>query len=120
MEERERLQAQIDTLRATVMLSNTPLPPGIEPLSTLNHQALQNTALQPAAPGMATVSYRNDDLSHPRLHVNWTPTTAQEVPQMGYNLGQGQISSPSSQRYYDSPGGESNLPDGTSAWTFHD
>lgn len=115
MEERDKLQGQIDTLRATIMLSDIPLPPGIDPLPTVDHQALQSSA-----PEMATVSYRNDDLNHPRLHVNWTQTPAQEVPRMGYNFGQGAMHSTSSQRYHDPPGGESlpNLPDGTSAWTF--
>lgn len=117
MEERERLQGQIDTLRATLILSNIHLPPGIDPLPTIEHQALQSNA-----PEMATVSYRNDDLSHPRLHVNWTQTAVQEVPRTGYNFGHGPMHSASSQHYHDPPGGESlpNLPDGTSAWTFFD
>lgn len=116
MEEKERLQVQIDTLRATITFSNLPLPPGIDPLTTAEHQGLQSNA-----PEMATISYRNDDLSHPRLHVDWTPTPAQEVPRMNYNLGQGPVHSASSQ-YHDPLGGESlpNLPDGTSAWTFFD
>lgn len=99
------------------MLSNIPLPPGIDPISTGDHQALHSSA-----PEMATVSYRDDDLSHPRLHVNWTPTPTQDVPRMGYSLGQEPMHSVSSQRYHDPPGGAGipNLPDGTSAWTIFD
>ena len=117
MEERDRLRGQIDTLRTTIILSDIPLPPGIDPLPALEHQALQSNALE-----MATVSYRNDELSHPRLHVNWNPTSAQEASRLVYNFGQEPTQSASSQRYHDPSGGENlpNLPDGTSAWTFLD
>ena len=67
MQERDKLRSQIDNLRTTIVESKIPLPEGVEDIGP------------PCAPPPplfdldmpATVSYSNDALDHPRLHVNF-------------------------------------------------
>ena len=67
MQERDKLKSQVDSLKTTVILSNIPLPEGIEESGT------SSPALGPLSDldMPATVSYSNDTLDHPRLHVNF-------------------------------------------------
>lgn len=67
MRERDKLQSQIDTLKTTIILSNFPLPEGIED----NGASSYHTRPLPDLDMPATVSYSNDALDHPRLHVNF-------------------------------------------------
>ena len=93
MQEKERLQAQIDTLKTTLILSEVPLPPGFEESPVDPAQAFGS-----AIPDMpATVSYRTDDSAHQRLHVNWPSISSQETYSSNFR----------------SPNHPQNLPDGT-------
>lgn len=69
MQERDKLKGQVDTLRTTIILSNIPLPEGTEELG------ITSPSLQPLSDldMPATISYANDALDHPRLHVNFPP-----------------------------------------------
>ena len=69
MQERDKIKGQVETLRTTIILSNIPLPEGTEELGTTS------PPLQPLSDldMPATVSYANDALDHPRLHVNFPP-----------------------------------------------
>lgn len=67
MQERDKLKSQIENLRNTFTLSNIPLPDGVEDVGTSSSPfPLLSTLDMPA-----TVSYSNDALDHPRLHVNF-------------------------------------------------
>lgn len=119
MTERDKLEGQVNILRATLVLSNVPLPAGFEDSATPANQTIGSTDQPysstdlPTVPDMpATVSYRTDDLSHRRLHVNWP-------------LSQGQYSGfdPAHQQAFrDSSAGKplptvpTSLPDGTVAF----
>ncbi len=85
MTERDKLQGQVNILRTTLVLSNVPLPAGLEDSPAQANQPLGSTdplfdsTDLPTAPDMpATVSYRTDDLSHKRLHVNWPLSQGQD------------------------------------------
>lgn len=89
MIERDKLQSQVDILKTTLTLSNVPLPAGLEDSATAAHQTpestnqlFSSTDLPTAADMPATVSYRTDDLSHNRLHVNWPVSQEQDI---GFN-----------------------------------
>ncbi|CAF9933607.1 MAG: hypothetical protein ALECFALPRED_005638 [Alectoria fallacina] len=68
MQERDKLRSQIDNLRTTIVESKIPLPEGVEDIGP---------PCAPPPPPLfdldmpATVSYSNDGLDHPRLHVNF-------------------------------------------------
>ena len=73
--EREKLRAQVETLKASLRSSNTVLPPGFE-------ETPSDLGLSQAFTGFdmpALVSLSTDDLAHERLHVTW-PTQASAVP----------------------------------------
>lgn len=112
MEERDKFQGQVEILRTTLIFSNIPLPPGVDPPPTVPSQPLSSND-----PEMATVSYRADDLSHQRLHVNWMAPTAPNYPQMNQSLPQRPLHAGHSQGYQGPAGGRnlSSLPDGTSS-----
>ena len=67
LQERDKLKGQIETLRTTVILSNIPLPEGVEDIGTTSPPLQQLSTFDMPA----TVSYANDALDHPRLHVNF-------------------------------------------------
>ena len=66
MEDKEKLQKQIDILKNNHIFSNLPLPPGFEDASTPLAQPPQQFSFDMPA----TVSYSADDLNHQRLHVD--------------------------------------------------
>lgn len=104
MQEKEKLLGQRDILANTLILSNIPLPPGIDPLPTPENQTQQARGLTPA-----TVSYHRDKMSHERLHVNWKQPPARSASLVAHNF--------AAQHYHSHPSEESqqNFPDGTSA-----
>jgi len=115
MTERDKLQGQVNILRTTLTLSNVPLPAGFKDSATAANQTLastdqlfSSTDLPTAADMPATVSYRTDDLSHNRLHVNWPMSQGQDI---GFN-------ETHQQAFRDSSAGKplptvpKNLPDG--------
>ena len=67
MQERDKLRNQVDNLKTTIIVSNIPLPDGIEDVG------ISSSPLRTTSPFdmPATVSYSNDALDHPRLHVNF-------------------------------------------------
>ena len=67
LQERDKLKGQIETLRTTVILSNIQLPEGVEDIGTTSPPLQQLSTFDMPA----TVSYANDALDHPRLHVNF-------------------------------------------------
>lgn len=67
LQERDKLRGQIETLRTTVILSNIPLPEGVEDIGTTSPPLQQLSTFDMPA----TVSYANDALDHQRLHVNF-------------------------------------------------
>ena len=67
MQERDKLQNQIDTLKTTIILSNIPLPEGTEDTETSS----PHSRPLPDFDMPTTVSYSNDDLDHARLHVKF-------------------------------------------------
>ena len=67
MQERDKLKGQVDSLKTTIILSNIPLPEGIEDLGTSSPPLPPLSDLDMPA----TVSYSNDSLDHARLHVNF-------------------------------------------------
>ncbi|CAF9924113.1 hypothetical protein IMSHALPRED_006108 [Imshaugia aleurites] len=98
---RDKLQSQVDSLRTTVLLSNIPLPEGIE-------------AFDPSSPPLrplsdldmpATVSYTNDTLDHPRLHVNFPQRQEDSSQGLDYPTQTYPQSSP-----YEAPQQYPNLP----------
>ena len=115
MQERDKFQGQVEILRTTLIFSNIPLPPGIDPPPTVPSQPLTSND-----PEMATVSYRTDDLNHQRLHMNWMAPTAQNYPQINQPLPQRPLHAGHSQSYHDPAIGRNptNLPDGMSPSEF--
>ena len=109
MQEKDRLRGQVNMLRTTLMFSNIPLPPGIDQPTMPEDQIIGFNDSE-----IATVSYRTDELSHERLHLNWTPTSTQEILQKPYNIAQGPTSKVFSHRYCEPPDKEAlqNFPDG--------
>jgi len=67
MQEKDKLQGQVDLLRNAVILNNIPLPAGVEELSTASAPPRPLSDLDM----LATVSYSADDFNHDRLHVNF-------------------------------------------------
>lgn len=66
MQERDAFKAQVGILKTHLLLLNIPLPPGIgdslpEPSPTFDWNESE----------MASISYRMDESSHQRLHVDW-------------------------------------------------
>lgn len=109
MTERDKLQGQVNILRTTLLLSNVPLPAGFEDSPAPTNQTLGSKDL-PTAPEMpATVSYRTDDLSHKRLHVDWPMAQSHDN---GFNPAHQQAFRDlgPAKPLLDTP---SNLPDGT-------
>ena len=77
MQERDAFKAQVGILKTHLLLLNIPLPPGIdgslaEPSPTFDWNDTE----------MASVSYRMDESSHQRLHVDWMAPSMPEVPHM--------------------------------------
>lgn len=66
MEDKEKLQKQVDILKNNHIFSELPLPPGFEDASTPLAQLPQQFGFDMPA----TVSYSADDLNHQRLHVD--------------------------------------------------
>ena len=107
---RDKLQSQVDSLRTTVLLSNIPLPEGIE-------------AFDPSSPPLrplsdldmpATVSYTNDTLDHPRLHVNFPQRQENSSQGLDYPTQTYPQSSPyeAPQQYPNLPQSAPDLPNG--------
>ena len=67
VEEKEKLQRQVDTLKNNHIFSELPLPPGFEDVSTPLGQLPQVLGFDMPA----TVSYSTDDRNHQRLHVDF-------------------------------------------------
>ncbi|KAK3169810.1 hypothetical protein OEA41_009194 [Lepraria neglecta] len=66
MQEKEKLEKQVDILKTNHFLSELPLPAGIEDESPLAQPPPLSDFDMPA-----TISYSNDELNHQRLHVNF-------------------------------------------------
>ena len=77
MRQRDEFQAQVEILKTALLLSNIPLPPGID-----GSLAEATRPFDLTDSDMASISYRMDDASHQRLHVDWTPQAALTMPQM--------------------------------------
>ena len=110
MQERDKLQSQVDNLKTTIFLSNIPLPEGIEdvgtsssPLRTLSHLDMP-----------ATVSYSNDALDHPRLHVNFPQRQESSSQAIDYPTQTYPLPSPyqGHQQYNNVPQSAPDLPNG--------
>ncbi|KAK0508362.1 hypothetical protein JMJ35_009446 [Cladonia borealis] len=67
LEDKEKLQRQVDILKNNHIFSELPLPPGFESDTTPLAQPPQLSDFEMPA----TVSYAADDLNHQRLHVNF-------------------------------------------------
>ncbi len=67
MQERDKLQGQVDVLRNAVIFNSIPLPAGIEELPTASAPPRPLSDLDMPA----TVSYSADEFNHDRLHVNF-------------------------------------------------
>ena len=67
LEDKEKLQKQVDILKNNHIFSELPLPPGFETESTPLAQPPQPSDFEMPA----TVLYSADDLNHQRLHVNF-------------------------------------------------
>jgi hypothetical protein len=76
IQQRDKFQAQVETLRATILRSNIPLPAGSNSPPTELSQTI--TVNRPKA---VSVSYRMDDSSHQRLHVDCDSPPFPKVPQ---------------------------------------
>lgn len=81
MQERDACQAQVGILKTHLLLLNIPLPPGIdeslpEPSPTFDWNDSQ----------MASISYRMDESSHQRLHVDWMSPPAPKVPHTSQSM----------------------------------
>lgn len=110
MQERDKLQSQVDSLRTTVILSNVPLPEGIEDIGTSSppNRLLSDLEMP------ATVSYSNDALNHPRLHVNFPQRQEPSSQGMDYPTQTYPLLSPyqGHQQYTDVPQSAPDLPNG--------
>ena len=110
MQERDKLQGQVDSLRNTIALSNFPLPEGLENFGTNSPPPRPLSDL-----GMpATVSYNNDALDHPRLHVNFPQRQENSSQGMDYQNQTYPQSSPyqAPQQYTNLPQSAPDLPNG--------
>lgn len=83
MQERDKLQSQVDTLRTTVVLSDISLPAEFEGIPAPSAPQLPLSGIDMPA----TVSYGADDLNHQRLHVNFPrqiPCQGMDYPSQTY------------------------------------
>lgn len=78
MRQRDELQAQVEILKTTILLSNIPLPPGIDGSLTESSPTFNLNESE-----MASISYRMDDASHQRLHVDWMSPPTPNMSHMG-------------------------------------
>lgn len=111
MRESDRLQAEVDTLKSILISYEIPFPSGAEPSIPTEGQTLL-----PNISEMATVSYRTDEMSHPRLHVNLPQRLARDTPPppVAYNFAQEAQPIAAQQYHLDSEQlNMRNLPDGT-------
>lgn len=110
MQERDKLQTQIDTLRTTIILSNIPLPDGAEDIRTSSPTLRTSSHLDMPA----TVSYSNDALDHPRLHVNFPQRQEISNQGMDYPAQTYPLSAPyqGHQQYNNVPQSAPDLPNG--------
>lgn len=110
MQERDKLRSQVDSLRTTTVLSHIPLPEGIEDIGTSSSPLRPFSDL--AMP--ATVSYSNDALDHPRLHVNFPQRQETSSQGLDYPTQTYPLSSPyqSHQQYTNLPQSAPDLPNG--------
>lgn len=108
MQERDKLQSQIVNLKNTIILSNIPLPEGTEDIGT------SSPPLRPFADldMPATVSYSNDALNHPRLHVNFPQRQEPTSQGLDYPTQTYPLSSPyqEHQQYTNVPQSAPDLP----------
>lgn len=115
IQERDKIQNQVDILRATIILSNIPLPEGIEDIGTSSspNRTLSHLDMP------ATVSYSNDTLDHPRLHVNFAQPQVPNNQGMDYPTQTYPLSSPyqGHQQYNNIPQSTPDLPNGW--WSPH-
>ena len=99
MQEKEKLERQVDILKTNHFLSELPLPAGIEDESPLARPPQLSDSDMPA-----TISYSNDEFNHQRLHVNFShqdPSQGLGYPLQSYPLaapyhGQSQSQNPQS------------------------
>ena len=110
MQERDKLQGQVDNLRTTIILSNIPLPEGIEDIPTSSPPPRPLSDLEMPA----TVSYANDALDHPRLHVTFPQRQEPSSQAMDYPTQTYPLSSPypGHQQYTNVPQSAPDLPNG--------
>ena len=66
MHDKSKLQNQVNLLKTTLILASVPLPAGFEDSELLPAQVEPSDLDMPA-----TVSYKTDNSSHQRLHVEW-------------------------------------------------
>ena len=76
VEERDKLQVQIRSLKSLIVAANLSLPPDL--------QDPDDSTLSPDLPDFnfdmpAQVSYSTDDLQHERLHVHWPNRDSPQV-----------------------------------------
>lgn len=110
MQERDKLQSQIVNLKDTIILSNIPLPEGIQDIGTSSAPPRSLSDLDMPA----TVSYSNDALDHPRLQVNFHQRQEPSSQGMDYPTQTYPLSLPyqEHQQYTNVPQSPPNLPNG--------
>lgn len=109
MQEKEKLEKQVDVLKTNHFLSELPLPAGIEDESPLAQPPRLSDFDMPA-----TISYSNDELNHQRLHVNFPrqdPSQGLGYPRQTYPMAAPYQGHPQSQNPQSAP----DLPNG---WWF--
>lgn len=113
MRQRDECQAQVEMLKNTLLLSNIPLPLGID-----RSLPEQSPTLDLTDSEMASISYRMDDSSHQRLHVDWMPPPGPRAPPVNQFLSNATWEFVPSQTNQGQSGGKApaSLPDGQSAW----
>ncbi|KAL8660475.1 MAG: hypothetical protein Q9202_006511 [Teloschistes flavicans] len=65
MQHNNKLQNQVDSLLSAITKANIPLPAGFQAPA----KAIQPVTFDYSMP--TTISYKTDDLDHPRLHLGW-------------------------------------------------
>lgn len=111
MQERDAFKAQVGILKTHLLLLNIPLPPGIdssltEPSPTFDWNDSE----------MASVSYRMDESSHQRLHVDWMSPSTPKAPHLSQpvNSTHQESSSPPILQDHSVGNASPSLPDGKS------
>ena len=99
VEERNKLQAQIDNLKGVLVSSNLPLPPDLVDHNIDPNAAQTQPFLDFDMP--ATVSFATDSLQHERLHVAWPEPSSSQAQPAAYQQNENQHQLPDFEQPYD-------------------